>query len=113
MRDSENKMVAEKTTNQHIKINRAEVKGNSIVYFCQNADDNEEAIKTESPDAVIHELDSGVYDDDLPSGMRLVAALWTGAARSALSCPLSRASFSGAGWSQPYSLARWKTFTDW
>lgn len=78
MRDSENKMVAEKTTNQHIKINRAEVKGNSIVYFCQNADDNEEAIKTESPDAVIHELDSGVYDDDLPSGMRLVAALWTG-----------------------------------
>lgn len=78
MRNSVNMAVAEKTAHQPIKINRAEVKRNSIVYFCQNADGSEAAIKTESPETVIQELDGGVYDDDLPSGMRLIAALWTG-----------------------------------
>lgn len=78
MRNSVNMAVAKKNTRQHIKIIRAEVKGNSIVYFCQNIDGIEEAIKKESPETVIHELDSGIYDGDLPSGMRLVAALWTG-----------------------------------
>jgi hypothetical protein len=78
MRNSVNVAAAEKTVQQPVKINRAEVKGHSIVYFCQNADGSEEVIKTENPETVIQELDGGVYDDDLPSGMRLVAALWTG-----------------------------------
>lgn len=78
MRNSFIMAATEKAAQQHVKINRAEVEGNSIVYFSRNADGNENSIKTESPETVIQELDDGVYDDDLPSGMRLVAALWTG-----------------------------------
>lgn len=78
MRNSVNIPALENTAHQQIKINRTEVKGNSIIYFCRNTDGSEGVIKTESTENVIHELDDGVYDDDLPSGMRLVAALWTG-----------------------------------
>lgn len=78
MRNSFIMAATEKAAQQYVKINHAEVEGNYIVYFSRNADGNENSIKTESPETVIQELDGGVYDDDLPSGMRLVAALWTG-----------------------------------
>ncbi|HGW3646932.1 TPA: hypothetical protein ACNIB0_001475 [Citrobacter koseri] len=80
MRNTEMKNVMG-NTGSHDKcgeISRAEAEKNNILYFCCQADGSDQFMKSESPGTVIEELDSGRYDVDPVSGMRLAAALWAG-----------------------------------
>ncbi|EFP3678718.1 hypothetical protein HPX80_002165 [Salmonella enterica] len=80
MRNTENNAVLKNTltSDKTCEISRAEAEQGYVLYFRQLSDGCNEFVKSEYPETVVQELDSGKYDRDLVSGMRLVSALWIG-----------------------------------
>ncbi|EAO9706600.1 TPA: hypothetical protein G8L55_002206 [Salmonella enterica] len=80
MRNTENNAVLKNTltSDKTCEISRAEAEPECILYFRCQSDGCDEFVKSEYPETVVQELDSGKYDRDLVSGMRLVSALWIG-----------------------------------
>ncbi|HHA1934661.1 TPA: hypothetical protein ACOEP6_003124 [Enterobacter ludwigii] len=61
-----------------VNVSRAESEQGYILYFSPAAGGCHQFVKSEYPATVIAELSGGVYDHNLPAGIHLAAALWTG-----------------------------------